>query len=347
MSLTSLLAPISIPLASLFAIPMLSSWSTSLNLVFFSLTWTTIAMTYSPLQLEFFGPLFLRIFLYLLPSALFLLFDLGVPSLAVEIKAQGEMGLPGRQRGGLGKIRRVVCWSIVNVLLAVAIQAGVEWCATDVLRMRSLLLIKGSAWSLNHLPNPWSLFKHTVLGLISRNILQYYIHLHILHSRSGGRLATWHSTWHHSISIPYSFVAAYDHPICYLLYRFLPLYLPAIAFRFHIMTYLLLLSLFSLLDVFTYSGYTVLPSTIMLRGMARRTDAHMMSQGKGNYGSMGVLDWANGTTLGADVVDDLKEEAEKHHVKERSAGAIDGASDAAGGLAEKIRSRTKKGKGRK
>ena len=180
MSLTSLLAPISLPLASLFAIPMLSSWSTSLNLVFFSLTWTTLALSYSPLQLEFFGPLFLRVMLYLLPSALFLLFDLGVPSLAVEIKSQGGMALASRQRGGLQKVRRVVGWSVFNVLLAVVLQAGVEWAVTDGLRMRSLLLIKGSAWSLNHLPNPWSLGKHFVLGLVSRNVSHIHLVLSII-----------------------------------------------------------------------------------------------------------------------------------------------------------------------
>ena len=56
----------------LFAIPMLSSWSTSLNLVFFSTTWTTIAMTYAPLKIEFFAPLVVRLILYILPSAGFL-----------------------------------------------------------------------------------------------------------------------------------------------------------------------------------------------------------------------------------------------------------------------------------
>ena len=177
MSLSALLAPITLPLASLFAIPMLSSWSTSLNLVFFSLTWTTLALSYSPLQLEFFGPLFLRTILYLLPSVLFLMIDLGVPSLAVEIKTQGETGLAGRQRGGLAKVRKVVAWSTFNVLLAVALQAGVEWLVTDVLRLRSLLLIKGSAWSLNHLPNPWSLAKHAVLGLVSRNVSSLLSHI--------------------------------------------------------------------------------------------------------------------------------------------------------------------------
>jgi len=172
MSLSSLLAPISLPLASLFAIPMLSSWSTSVNLVFFSLTWTTLAMSYSPLQLELFGPLFLRTMLYLLPSALFLLIDTAVPSLMVELKAQRDMGLAARQKGGTAKLRRVVGWSIFNVLLAVGLQAGTEWLVTDVFKMRSLLLIKGSRWSFNHLPNPWSLFKHAVIGVLSRNVSQ-------------------------------------------------------------------------------------------------------------------------------------------------------------------------------
>lgn len=155
-------------------------------------------------------------------------------------------------------------------------------------------------------------------------------------------MSTWHQSWHHSTTLPYSFLAAYDHPVCYLLHRFLPLYIPAIIFRFHIMTYLALLSLFSLEELFTYSGYTILPSTIMLRGMARRTDAHMMSEGEGNFGPLGVLDWCHGTTLGADVMDDLKAEMEKHDVQERTGRAIDGAGDAANGFAGKLKKRARK-----
>lgn len=113
------------------------------------------------------------------------------------------------------------------------------------------------------------------------------------------------------------------------------------------MTYLLLLALFSLEEVFTYSGYDVLPSTIMLKGMARRTDAHMMSQGKGNYGPLGVLDWVNGTTLGADVMDDIQDEMEKHHVQERSANALNEAGEAANGVAGKLKGKAKKNKGKK
>jgi hypothetical protein len=363
MSLSSLLNLIPLPIASLLAIPMLSSWSTSLNLIFLSLAWTTLAATYSPLQLELFGPFALRLALYILPSLIFLTFDIGVPSLAVEFKAQGKWGIPTNQRGGKRKLRRVVAWSVANVLMCVALQAAVEFLVTDVLRMKSLLLIKGSRWGLNHLPNPWTMVKHALVGVMARNVshescmfdgnaddvqvLQYYIHTNLLHSLSGGRLADWHANWHHSVQVPYSFVANYDHPVCHALHRWLPLYLPAIALRMHILTYLLLVAFFSLEETFVYSGYNVLPSTIMIRGMARRTDAHMLSEGDGNYGSVGILDWCHGTTLGKDVMEDLKAEMEKHDVEEKTGRAIDGAGDAASGLADKIKSKARKGRAKR
>ncbi|KAL5114827.1 hypothetical protein ACEQ8H_007320 [Pleosporales sp. CAS-2024a] len=269
-----------------------SSWSTSLNLVFLSLAWTTVAATYSPLQLEAFAPLFIRLTLYLFPSLIFLVFDIGVPSLSAELKSQGAMGIATRQNGGPRKMWRVVASSAANVVLVVALQAALEFVVTDVLSMRSLLQIKGSKWRLNHLP----------------------------------------------VTVPYSFVANYDHPVCHVLHRFLPLYIPAIALRMHILTYLLLLVLFSLEETLVYSGYSILPSTMMLRAMARRTDAHMMSRGEGNFGPVGVLDWVHGTTLGnKDLLDHLKPEIHTHHVEDKAGNAMDGAREAASGLAGKWR----------
>ena len=52
-------------------------------------------MAYAPLQIEFFAPLMVRLMLYILPSAGFLAFDTLIPSLAVELKAQGDVALPG------------------------------------------------------------------------------------------------------------------------------------------------------------------------------------------------------------------------------------------------------------
>lgn len=113
------------------------------------------------------------------------------------------------------------------------------------------------------------------------------------------------------------------------------------------MTYLLLVAFFSLEETFVYSGYDILPSTIMIRGMARRMDAHMLSEGDGNYGSIGVLDWCHGTTLGKDVVEDLKAEIKKHNMEEKTGRAIHGTEEAADGITDKFKSKVKKGRGRR
>lgn len=84
--------------------------------------------------------------------------------------------------------------------------------------------------------------------------------------------------------------------------------------------------------------------------MARRADNHLLSGGKGNFGSWGVLDWVHGTTVGKDVVDDVRKECDKHDVQRRASGL----GDAAGGMLEGARDRlggngngTGKGKGKK
>jgi len=302
-------------------------------------------MTYAPLQIEFFAPLVIRLLLYILPSTLFLAFDLLLPSLAVELKAQREYALPGRL--GRKKLAKVAAWSCFNILLGVTLQAAIEFIVTDVLRLRSILAIKGGSWSLNHLPSPWTMVKNISEGLVLRNVLQYYIHAKLLHSPSNNHLTYWHKTWQHSIRTPFAFTATYDHPVCYLLHKFLPIYLPAIIFRFHIMAYILLLSIFSLEEVFTHSGYNVLPSTIMLRGMARRTDAHFMTQGKGNFAPLGVLDWTHSTTIGADVMDDVHEEMEKHDVQQRTGQAAKNAGGAIDDGITKLKGRAKRGRGKK
>lgn len=65
----------------------------------------------------------------------------------------------------------------------------------------------------------------------------------------------------------------------------------------------------------------------MLGGIARRQDAHFESGGKGNYGAWGLLDWVHGTSVGGDVMEDVGEEAEKHHVKERGGKALEDAKE--------------------
>ena len=45
-----------------------------------------------------------------------------------------------------------------------------------------------------------------------------------------------------------------------------------------------------------------------------------MGEGKGNYGCLGIVDFVAGTSLGDDVVDDVREEGENNHAQERVKG---------------------------
>lgn len=98
---------------------------------------------------------------------------------------------------------------------------------------------------------------------------------------------------------------------------FLPSYIPAILFRFHLLTYHLYLALVSLEETFVYSGYNVLPSAFILGGIARRQERHLMGDGDGNFGCFGLVDFALGTSLGQDLAGDVREEVEEETRKKQ------------------------------
>ncbi|KAL8839417.1 MAG: hypothetical protein Q9170_001757 [Blastenia crenularia] len=308
-------ALLSIPALSFLLIPTFSSYSTSLNLLFFYVTWSTLILSNSPLKVEVLGTLSIRVLFYLLPALGFLAFDGAAPNLAVKVKEQGETALPmGDEQGGpKGRWWKVALVSTANVLLGVAIQSGVELFFTKVLHIRSALRISTS------LPMPWAIAIDLIRGLFLREILSYALHRYALH-HPDSPLTDYHMNWQHTISAPYSFVANYDHPLAYIVHVFLPTYLPALLFRFHLLTYHMYLAIVSLEETFAYSGYNILPSGLILGGIARRQERHLMGEGKGNYGCFGIVDFVAGTTLGEDVVDDIREEAENTHVQERVKG---------------------------
>src|SRR3954468_16628820 len=92
---------LSLPIMSYFLAPSVTSWSTSLNLLFFYMTWTTLVLSHSPLKIELMGVFGLRLVFWLAPSLLFLLVDTLLPSLAENLKYNGASALPARDAGAL------------------------------------------------------------------------------------------------------------------------------------------------------------------------------------------------------------------------------------------------------
>ena len=157
---------LSIPALSFLIIPTFSSYSTSLNLLFFYLTWSTLILSNSPLKVEVFGTLAIRVLFYVLPSVLFLAFDIAVPKIAVGIKEHGEDALPhgSEQVGRKRRWWKISLVSVLNVLFGVALQIGIEVLFTQVLHIRSALKVTTS------IPLPWSIAFDLVKGLLLREV---------------------------------------------------------------------------------------------------------------------------------------------------------------------------------
>ncbi|KAL8767024.1 MAG: hypothetical protein Q9194_006112, partial [Teloschistes cf. exilis] len=311
-------ALLSVPALSFLIIPTFSSYSTSLNLLFFYVTWSTLILSNSPLKIEILGTLGIRVLFYLLPALGFLAFDAATPNLAVSLKEHGETALPmGEEQGGpKGRWWKVALISTANVLLGVAMQSGVELLFTRILHIRSALKVTTT------LPMPWAIAIDLIRGLFLREILSYVLHRYALH-HPDSPLTEYHMNWQHTITAPFAFVANYDHPLAYFVRVFLPTYLPALLFRFHLLTYHMYLAVVSLEETFAYSGYNVLPSGLILGGIARRQERHLMGEGKGNYSCLGIMDFVVGTSLGENVVEDVREEAENNHTKKLENGNME------------------------
>lgn len=315
---TAMDALLSLPFLSLLLIPTMTSYSTSLNLLFFYLTWSTLVLSHPPLRVEIVATLVVRILFYIIPSTFFLLFDALLPGAAEGLKAMGSTGLPlknaKRERSII--VGKTVLWSFGNLFLGILLQAGVEVLLTRFLGMKSALKVTTS------LPMPWDIFMDILRGWAFREIFGYVLHRYALHD-ARSPITRYHEGWYHSIAAPFPMSASYDHPVAYVLRKFIPTFGPALLFRFHLLTYIVFLSLVSLEETFVHSGYSTVPTNFILGGIARRADAHVLSGGEGNFGPWGIIDWACGTTVGADVIDDLTAEAEKHDMEGKMDMAVE------------------------
>ncbi|KAK4212645.1 hypothetical protein QBC37DRAFT_187598 [Rhypophila decipiens] len=325
---------LSLPIASYFFSTSLTSWSTSLNLLFFYMTWSTLVLSHSPLKIELLGVLGIRIVFWLVPSLFFLIFDCVLPSLAETIKFKGSSALPPRDATILSKL---VGLALLNLCLESALQAGISLGLAHLLQTPVFR-------SSTTLPLPFQIIKHILLLFAAREFLTYFIHRYLLHGATtsnkpiSSTLENLHLQYAHSRRAPpFALTLMTDHPVSFLLHRFVPMYLPAVilgcsrASGLHILTFLAFIILVTLEETLSMSGYTIVPG-ILLGGIARRNALHYCSApgsrsssgSSGNFGSWGILDWIHGTSLGKDVMSDVKDEAEKHHLRERGEKKADG-----------------------
>lgn len=138
--------------------------------------------------------------------------------------------------------------------------------------------------------------------------MTYVLHRFILHNPRF-HLAHAHQVWYHSLRAPWPLTCHYDHPIAHFIWKFIPVYLPAAIFRFHMITYMVFVAVVSLEEVISHCGYASVPAGFLLGRVARRADLHVISGGEGNYSIWGMLDWLGGSTIEVRT-EDTPEESE-------------------------------------
>lgn len=298
---------LSIPIISYLVAPTQTSWSTSLNILFFYMTWSTLILSHSHLQVHLVGVGAIRAVFWLLPSLLSLLFDLALPSVSESIKHGGRASLPPRNARRISRLLGLV---LLNSAILLLVEGVVSYTYASFYR-RSLFKTTLT------LPFPWQVFKHVGILFAARETLQYYIHRYVLHGDSAPQIAALHSSYAHGpAGAPFMLQVYADHPLPLILHRLVPVLLPAAMLRPHLLTYFLFVGLCTVEEMFAMSGYTIVPGIIM-SGITQRTAIHYATEGGANYGAYGVADWAHGTSMGRGVLDDVRAEAEKHHLQQR------------------------------
>ncbi|EGO58835.1 hypothetical protein NEUTE1DRAFT_116279, partial [Neurospora tetrasperma FGSC 2508] len=163
---------LNLPFVSYFLPSSMTAWSTSLNLLFFYMTWTTLVLSQSPFKLEILGTLGIRLVFWLLPSLVFLLFDTLCPGISVSLKYKGAVDLQDRN---VRTHARLLGLGLLNLLTSTAVQALIS---LGVSTLFGVPVFR----TTTTLPLPWQMAKHIAILYLGREILTYYIHRFVLHA---------------------------------------------------------------------------------------------------------------------------------------------------------------------
>ncbi|KZO99771.1 hypothetical protein CALVIDRAFT_534193 [Calocera viscosa TUFC12733] len=264
-------------LSSLFSVlplptSLISNYTlTSLNFLFFYLTWLTLVLSHSPLKISVFSTLIIRLGCFWLPALLVTSFDLLLPDLAGSCKfhPSSVSMLPSTAPGLL--LRAAINDALGVGLHALAVYA-LPFPLFPVNKTLPLL--------------PTVLYDIFLSQIVSAGVY-YYLHRSV------------HYLWpalhaqHHSHP-PTPLLAHAQNPADYLLLSLLPTYITPLLRRSHILTFLIILALQCVVDVVRFSGYQGLWGAA--GGLSRRTEGHYYNRGTCYFGIWGILDYMHGTS---------------------------------------------------
>lgn len=234
--------------------------------------WSDIVATYNPHLIEFGGNIIVQVIFWWIPCIAFSSLHSIFPGFSEAHKIQ-----PAPKQPTANDIHQSVIVALRNQFMVTALHGALVYAAYTQGMPPTLRVTV-------ELPSILELARDYVFCLLGREAMFYYSH-RVFHWRP---LYKRIHKMHHKFTAPVAFASQYAHPVEHIIANMLPIALPPLILRVHVVTMFIFLASMLIETSTVHSGYD------FLGGVARKHDRHH-ERFDVYFGGIGVLDWLHGT----------------------------------------------------